>query len=475
VEALTRKGELAARDIAPLLLGIAGVAMVGLVIGVTPSPSWSAGYAVAVLGLGAAAVLGMLTAGGAAWPVAVVLWLVFLGAAAGGRLLDRLFSGGGAPIGLERATFGLALAFGLASHAMLALGLLGLLHAWLVAAVLLGLSALVRGDLLAIGRDGWRGVVGVWSSRATIPEPWFRLPLLALLVAWTVLVLIETLPPEIFYDAANYHLALPDLYAEQHRIVPTPYRIHSYLSLGTEMLYLLALLLGGESAARLTSLAFGILTALGMFAFARQWLSARAGLLAAALFATTPLVAWEASVAFVDLALSAYGFFAVAAAHRWLGDRRPAWLILAGLMAGFALSAKLNALLSPRRAGAGPTARRPSRPRSGLAGPLPGPAELRRRGPAQRGALAAVPLGPNRQPGLPVLQSPVPEPARTGRLRPLELGRAQHRHESRQPAAATLGDDLRKRRGVQRRSAERHPRARAAGGATARRRPLGAA
>ncbi|MBA2449294.1 MAG: glycosyltransferase family 39 protein, partial [Chloroflexi bacterium] len=253
-------------------------------------------------------------------------------------------SGGGAPIGLERATFGLALAFGLASHAMLALGLLGLLHAWLVAAVLLGLSALVRGDLLAIGRDGWRGVVGVWSSRATIPEPWFRLPLLALLVAWTVLVLIETLPPEIFYDAANYHLALPDLYAEQHRIVPTPYRIHSYLSLGTEMLYLLALLLGGESAARLTSLAFGILTALGMFAFARQWLSARAGLLAAALFATTPLVAWEASVAFVDLALSAYGFFAVAAAHRWLGDRRPGWLILAGLMAGFALSAKLNAL-----------------------------------------------------------------------------------------------------------------------------------
>jgi hypothetical protein len=340
------------REVGPLLLGIAGLAVIGLVVGAARRPGWGAGYAAAVLGLAGAAVLGLLTVGGAAWPVAVALWLVVLGAAVGGRLVDRLFGGGGGPVGLERATFGLALAFGLGSHAMLALGLLGLLHGWLVAGLLLGLSAWVRRDLLAVGRGAGRGAVGLWASWATMPERWFRLPLFALLVAWAVLVLIQALAPEIWYDAQNYHLALPDLYAEQHAIVPTPYRIHSYLPLGTEMLSLLAMLLGGQVAARLISPTFGVLTALGMFAFGRRWLPAPVGLLAAALFATTPIVAWEASGAFVDLALSAYCFFAVAAAHRWLTDRRPAqrtrsaertcsaqrtrsaWLVLAGLMGG---------------------------------------------------------------------------------------------------------------------------------------------
>jgi 4-amino-4-deoxy-L-arabinose transferase-like glycosyltransferase len=340
-----RASDIAMRPAALVLLAIAGLAAIGLAVGAARRPGWSAAYVAAALGLAGMAVLGLLTAGRAAWPVAVVLWLVVLGAAAGGRLLDRLFAGGEGPVGLERATFGLVLAFGLASHAVLALGLLGGLYGWLVAGLLLGLSALLRSDLLAVGRGAWRGAAGLWTNRATMSEAWFRLPLFGLLAGWTVLVFIQGQAPEVWYDAQNYHLALPELYAEQHRIVPTPYRIHSYLSLGTEMLYLLATLLGGQTAARLISLAFGVLTALGIFALGRRWFSARAGLLAATLFATTPIVAWEASGAFVDLALGSYCFFAVAAAHRWLGDRRPAWLILAGLLGGFALSAKLNALL----------------------------------------------------------------------------------------------------------------------------------
>ena len=339
-----RASEPGAREAALVLLAIAGLAAIGLAVGAARRPAWSTAYAVVVVGLAGTAVLGLLTLGGAVWPVAVVLWLAVLGASAGGRLLDRLFAGGEGPVGLERATFGLALAFGLTSHAMLALGLLGGLHWWLVAGLLLGLSARLRRDLLAVSRDAWRGVAGPRAGRVAMSEAWFRLPLFALLVGWAMLVFVQGLAPEIWYDAQNYHLALPQLYAEQHRIVPTPYRVHSYLSLGTEMLYLLATLLGGQPAARLISLAFGALTALGVFALGRRSFSAGAGLLAAALFVTTPIVAWEASGAFVDLALSSYCFFAVAAAHRWLGDRRPAWLILAGVMGGFALSAKLNAL-----------------------------------------------------------------------------------------------------------------------------------
>jgi hypothetical protein len=71
--------------------------------------------------------------------------------------------------------------------------------------------------------------------------------------------------------------------------------------------------------------------------------------LGAILYATTPLVAWEATTAYVDVASACYGLLIVVATWQWLVIKHRGWLLLTGLLSGFALSTKLNAvfLLAP--------------------------------------------------------------------------------------------------------------------------------
>jgi hypothetical protein len=111
------------------------------------------------------------------------------------------------------------------------------------------------------------------------------------------------------------------------------------------MNFLLAMLLADQVAAKLVHLTFMALTGLALYAFGRQHFSRQAGFLAAALYVTLPLVAWEASTANIDLALACYCFLTVVATHQWWRERQLAWLRVAGLMAGFALSTKLNAVI----------------------------------------------------------------------------------------------------------------------------------
>jgi 4-amino-4-deoxy-L-arabinose transferase-like glycosyltransferase len=86
-------------------------------------------------------------------------------------------------------------------------------------------------------------------------------------------------------------------------------------------------------------------TALACYWAGRRWVSPKAGLLAAALFLSAPIVGWEATIAYVDLAATLYVALSVFAFLIWLEERSArdsgnAWLVLAGIMAGFACGVK---------------------------------------------------------------------------------------------------------------------------------------
>jgi 4-amino-4-deoxy-L-arabinose transferase-like glycosyltransferase len=148
------------------------------------------------------------------------------------------------------------------------------------------------------------------------------------------------LAPEAEYDALWYHLELPRRWLAAGRPVDD---VHEYVSLypmGWDLLFGAGLSLGGPGAAKLlhtaTLPACGALAAL----LARR-ISARASpWLAAAMFVTAPTVFWEATTAYVDLALALFAGAAVVALVRAndTGDRR--WLIVAGLQLGFACATK---------------------------------------------------------------------------------------------------------------------------------------
>jgi hypothetical protein len=272
----------------------------------------------------------------------VLIWLVWISWFIGSTSLDRVKARSDDL--LARSIFATAVGLGIMSHATLGMALAGALQRWVALTALILVSMLsvrrllkTAGSLPSFGR----GITRVFKG-ATAPS---YLAALAVLAGyWILFITIQSTAPETQHDALMYHLALPRLYIEHGRYIETPYSMQSWFYLGAEMNYLLAMLIGGEISAKLMHAVFFLLGTAATAAFSRALWGGRAALLAALLYATTPLVAWEASTASVDLALASYCILTLLAVFRSRRGQTVAWLGVAGLMAGFAVSVKVSAL-----------------------------------------------------------------------------------------------------------------------------------
>jgi hypothetical protein len=281
----------------------------------------------------------------AAWPVVATGWLLLLAWATAGRLLRLLFPPQNGPEGGEHAVLAIAVGLGITSHFGLLLAASGLVDRWLLVTIMLAGTVLLGRDMWMNARFVAKAVSRAAETLATARRAWFTVPIGAYLAVFSVLVLVQAIAPEIQYDSLNYHLTVPRIFIEHHGLLATPWIMQSWFAAGTEMDYLVAMLLASQTAAKLVNLAFFAVTIGLVYAFTRRHLGPGAGLPAIALFATTPLVAWEGSTTYTDLPLACFCLAAVAATARWLEDRRNGWLVLAGLFAGFAVSSKINAVL----------------------------------------------------------------------------------------------------------------------------------
>src|SRR5260370_16672045 len=86
------------------------------------------------------------------------------------------------------------------------------------------------------------------------------------------------------------------------------------------------------------------LIALAVSAWGRRRLSARAGLWAAAIWLSNPVVLWLGTTAYVDLGVTLFVCVGAYAFFNWLETRQESWLILSALLLGFAASAKYTGL-----------------------------------------------------------------------------------------------------------------------------------
>jgi hypothetical protein len=158
--------------------------------------------------------------------------------------------------------------------------------------------------------------------------------------------LVAALAPEVEYDALWYHLYFPRLALEHGSLVDLPAEYVSLypMSFGLWLGYGLAL--GGPGTAKLLHFACLPLAAALVHALVRRHAPAASAWLGVALFATAPVVMWEASTAYVDLALALYVTLGALALLRHLetGERR--WLVLSAASLGFALASKHVALLT---------------------------------------------------------------------------------------------------------------------------------
>jgi hypothetical protein len=171
-------------------------------------------------------------------------------------------------------------------------------------------------------------------------EGWRRIAFIAVITVFTVTYLFVALAPEVSADGGTYHLGFVARYAREHGFVPIYTNFYSGLPQGAELLYLVAFLFGGHSAAALVHFGFWLVLPWLILSFFRRIGKTNAGLLAGILMFTPPVTADVGSTAYVDAFLVTVCFGAFACAEMWRLQGNPRMLALACVLAGFAVSIK---------------------------------------------------------------------------------------------------------------------------------------
>lgn len=291
----------------------------------------------AMFGAAAAAALAMTALSGALLPVGVVIVLGLVAYGIGARLLNLLAVRSGLTDG-EWVACSICVGFGVTSYVALGLALLGMLAVWPAGLAILIAGVTCRGELagfLSLLRACWPKVVT--TARGA--------PVMALICAWSVAVIAQTVAPEIQFDSLGYHLGIVREYVAAGRLIDIPEEVRSYYYLGAEMNFALAMLVGGSVAAKFLSLLFVTIGALGLRAFAREALSEKVAGIATVLFLGTPVIMWEATTTYVDGIVTTYALLCATTAYRATrtGDLRLA--LVAGSLGGLAIATKLTAVL----------------------------------------------------------------------------------------------------------------------------------
>ncbi len=142
------------------------------------------------------------------------------------------------------------------------------------------------------------------------------------------------------YDSLTYHLAVPAQYLRAGKVIELPFDHHSYFPFTLEMLYAIGLWARGAVFAKLFHWLMLPIGALALCAIGKRAGSARGGLLAACLYASTPLLLQEATTAYIDLGFAAFAFLAVLCFERARETYNQNDWALSGAFCGMCLGTK---------------------------------------------------------------------------------------------------------------------------------------
>jgi 4-amino-4-deoxy-L-arabinose transferase-like glycosyltransferase len=217
---------------------------------------------------------------------------------------------------------------------------------WVVAVLVMIIGA------FSVARTGWvLSVLLAWLAPAPRRyiqrvrlgklDGWSKL-LLAFAILAGVLNLLGAVAPPFEYDELVYHLGAPAEYIKAGRILALPHNFYSDLPQLTEMLYLLAMVVRSDIAAKLLHWSFGILAATATYAVAARFWTRRTAMTAAAFFYCLPFVQDLSQTARIDLATT---FFSVLAMGGLLvTGASDGYLWLSALAAGGAVATKWPAV-----------------------------------------------------------------------------------------------------------------------------------
>lgn len=226
--------------------------------------------------------------------------------------------------------FTLAIIVGIYSYILMGLGLAGWLYpqaVFLVTLVFFGTSPLLFPSPKFSQARGF--AVGEGTKRRGII--WWGL--FSLIVVQALVNLEGAMGPERGFDALWYHLPIPKIWLEAHRIFFMGGNLYySAMPKLIDMLYV-----WGEMPAKITHLVFGLLSLAMTYKLARKWLDEKWALLAAVIFYSNLVVGWQSITAYIDLGRT---FFEVLAFYLLVEKR----IYKSAIVLGLAMATKTIAL-----------------------------------------------------------------------------------------------------------------------------------
>jgi hypothetical protein len=239
---------------------------------------------------------------------------------------------------LARAALHGSLGLGAVSLVILAIGLIGELHAWVGWVVVIGLAVILRRDVLA-----W--LCDVAEVRHALRQAGvFGWAVAACALVLLVVSAVEALAPPVHFDALVYHLSLPEEFLSQGSIAFGGSNPYWGMPLGAEMLYTWALSLGRAQTAALLGWMIGVLTLLGVLGVGRAF-GPRGGWGGVAALLCGETISASLGWSYADWPAALHGLGVLIALLSWEERRDVATAALAGVLAGWAVGVKYSAAL----------------------------------------------------------------------------------------------------------------------------------
>lgn len=269
------------------------------------------------------------------WVLLVDLTLFALAGGLGGWLLPRLEIHPLALLSLQAALGAGCLALG-----VLAAGLAGLLFPWIAAAAIVLLAFLLRKEIRAWWAS-FRSFAPIFNSASRIGRG-------AAFILFGILIatLSTALAPPLQFDALVYHITLPKIYLDAHRISYVPEIMFWGMPQTAEMLHVFGMSLGGLPAGPVLGWMAGLIAILGLLGYTAQKLGTDAGWVGVAALLAGFTLAVALGWGYADWWAIWFGLGFLICLTLWDEQRADRLLGLAGLCAGFALGAKYTAGLA---------------------------------------------------------------------------------------------------------------------------------
>lgn len=265
-------------------------------------------------------------------------WLFFLSAGIGHLLLPKTMP-------VERISIGTSLGLGIFGLTGFGMGMLSLARPVILLVILFTVTTFLFWK--RIFRAVWSDLQEIARSMATGSNELAKYVSAGLSINICLSLLLGLAPPAEDFDALFYHLTVPAIWLRQGSAVdfiPSP---HYWFPKIVEGIYVWALTFGADSATHLIHLLWLVLTGLLLWHWANRVFGSRIAWFSLLILLSMPSLPYLAAWAYTDYALVFAALATLYALWKQSLASDTAWLVIAGLMAGLAVSVKYTGVIVP--------------------------------------------------------------------------------------------------------------------------------